>query len=80
MGWYWKSSRKIYVLLVFLCVGGAAFYYWNGWLIVSGFFCGTLFGVILRDAGWHRRHVRSWPLSQEIINWRRVDELIGHDS
>jgi hypothetical protein len=73
---YVKTNWKSTLLIGVLCTVAAVVYYRGGWPVVSGFFVGTLFGVITRDAGWYRKLVRSWPLSREITDWSRVDELI----
>ena len=76
---YFKVAWKSTVFICALCAAAAAFYYWGGWPILSGFFAGTIFGVLTRDAGWYRKLVRTWPLSKEITDWRRVDELVERE-
>jgi hypothetical protein len=76
---YFKVHWKSTVFICAVCAVAATFYYWGGWSILSGFFIGTVFGVLTRDAGWYRKLVRTWPLSREITDWRRVDELVERD-
>lgn len=77
---YLKATWRATALLSTLCISAAAIYYWAGWFLPGGFFVGVLFGVLVRDAGWYRRLVRNWPVSKEITDWSRVDELIDRNS
>ncbi|WP_413863632.1 hypothetical protein [Candidatus Aalborgicola defluviihabitans] len=45
--------------------------------LVSAFFAGFLFAAISRDLKLFGQFVRGWPLSNEITNWGRVDELLA---
>jgi hypothetical protein len=42
-----------------------------GWLSI-----GMCLGALLRDAGNYQAAVRIWPVSQKIIDWKRVSELV----
>ena len=42
-----------------------------GWLFV-GIYAGTL----LRDFGYYQVASRMWPVTKEILDWKRVSELI----
>jgi len=37
---------------------------------------GYLFGVLYRDFQWLHVTHRFWPVSAQVTNWQRVDELI----
>ncbi|NOZ86082.1 MAG: hypothetical protein GXP49_07430 [Deltaproteobacteria bacterium] len=42
---------------------------------------GMFFGALVRDAGWLRRIKMSWPFTQKITNWRKVEAIAeGRDS
>jgi hypothetical protein len=42
-----------------------------GWIYV-----GLCIGAFLRDIGYYQVSFRIWPVSQQIIDWKRVSELI----
>jgi hypothetical protein len=56
---------------------GIAFSSWRGWPAATGIFVGMIIATVARDLGWCRRIVQSWPLTREITNWNRVDELLA---
>ena len=78
--WYVRRSWRAYLLLGCVCGGGIAFFLWGGWPIASGFFAGFLLAAVARDLRWYSQFVQSWPLSNEITNWNRVDELLRSSS
>ncbi len=72
-----RYSIKAYLYL-FLIYGAAVwFFYWGGWPIVSGVFVGMFVATVSRDLHWFQQQVRTWPLSSEIIDWKRVEELVA---
>ena len=52
-----------------LCV---SFHIPNVGYLVLGFVC----GAILRDLGTFRRLYKLWPFLDEVLNWRRIDQLL----
>ena len=40
------------------------------WLVV-----GMFVGAVLRDIGWVRAFRRSWPFSEKITDWKKVEAL-----
>lgn len=38
---------------------------------------GMVLGGFARDCGYFRRFLRAWPTLESIIDWRRVEELLG---
>ena len=38
-------------------------------------FLGSLIGVLLRDIGWFRVICRTWPFSEKVTDWGKVQEL-----
>ena len=46
-----------------------------GW----GFF-GLCLGAFLRDVGYYQVSRRTWPLTRELIDWKRVQELIDAET
>lgn len=75
--WYFRSSWRTYAYLTALYGIGIAAFIWAGWPLVSAFFAGFLFAAISRDLKLFGQFVRGWPLSNEITNWGRVDELLA---
>ena len=73
---YIKSGWRAYAYLLTVGAIGIAFFLWRGWPVASAFFAGLVLATFLRDLGWYRRMVSSWPLHQEVTNWDRVDELL----
>ena len=39
-------------------------------------FIGLCIGAFFRDIGYYQVSLRIWPVSQQIIDWKRVSELI----
>lgn len=76
VAWYFRMNWKVYTYLGTLCVGAILFFAWNGLPIISGFFGGILFTAITRDLKLFARFVQGWPLSNEIMDWQRVEELL----
>src|SRR6187549_2821784 len=76
VGWYFRTSWRTYAFLLLLCSIGIGFFAWGGWPILSGFFAGVLFTAVARDLKLFAKFVEGWPLSNEITDWRRVEELI----
>lgn len=68
MGWRWL------VLAILGLVAG--FVGWRVHPVVSGLAAGICFGAILRDIGTLRMNGRMWPITDEIIDWPRVEELL----
>lgn len=67
---------KIYVLLIAFALVG-------GWLLSSlGFInlvylaAGLIGGAITRDIGLYRRFVETWPVTDSLLNWERLDDLL----
>jgi hypothetical protein len=75
-GFFW-SGRWRYVYLVALGAIATAFFVWGGWPIVGGFFAGLVLANFQCDLRWYREFVRTWPMSREITNWQRVDDLLN---
>lgn len=36
---------------------------------------GMFFGAVCRDMGWLRRIKRSWPFTQKVTDWQKVEDL-----
>ena len=73
---YIRSGWHVYAFQIGVGAFAIGFYLWGGWPIASGFFAGMVLATFLRDVGWFRRIVGSWPLTREITDWERVDELL----
>jgi hypothetical protein len=77
VGFYFRANWRAYTYLCVLCTGAIVFFVWGGWPIVSGFFAGFLFAAVVRDLKLFAKFVEAWPLSNEITDWRRVEELLA---
>jgi hypothetical protein len=77
VAWYFQVNWKTYAYLGALCIGSIVFLAWGGWPIASGFFAGFLFAAVVRDFKIFGTFVKAWPLSNEITNWSRVEELLS---
>jgi hypothetical protein len=66
---------KCYFLYIFsiLC---SAFLWWNGSPEIGGISIGIFCGYIIKDIASVRIGLKLWPLNAEIIDWKRVDELM----
>jgi hypothetical protein len=76
VGWYVRSSWRVYVYATAFFGALAAFALWIDRPIVAGFAGGALFAIYVRDFKYFSRFVEGWPLSNEITNWKRVEELV----
>jgi hypothetical protein len=70
------ASWKTYLIQLCLLGGVSAFWWWGGWQLGSMLIFGVLLGCVWRDLVWYRLMARNWPLSKEITDWRRVEELL----
>jgi hypothetical protein len=75
--WYIKSHWRAYLYLI--CVGALAigFFAWADWPTASAFSAGLVLATLWRDIRWYNQFVEGWPLTNEITNWDRVDELLA---
>jgi hypothetical protein len=80
VGWYFRINWRLYAYIGALCVAAAFLLAWGRMSTFSGFFAGFILAVVLRDFRFFKLFVSSWPLSQEITDWRRVDELVASAS
>ena len=77
VGWLFRQSARTYLLLLAVMIPLGAYYWAVGVPLLSVFFAGLFIGTIARDYKWHRQFVRDWPLSREITDWGRVDDLLA---
>lgn len=71
-----RRAWRAYALLVVVIGLVAVYFYLHGLIAASSFLLGLLVATLIRDLRWHRQLVRDWPLSNEITDWEKVDELI----
>jgi hypothetical protein len=74
--WYVRRSWHDYVYLLVLCGISIPVFLWVGWPFVSAFFAGSLFSAVVRDIKVFQQYVNTWPLSNEITDWDKVNELL----
>jgi len=69
----WRYTLLIGLLLLFVVASRST----ADWTIKG--FClwgsGMFLGALCRDIGWFLRIKRSWPFTQKITDWRKVEEI-----
>jgi hypothetical protein len=79
IGWFFLKSWKSYALLISVCALGSLYFALNDSAVLSALVAGILLGAICRDFKHVRIFLNSWPLSKEITDWKRVDDLIAEN-
>ncbi len=61
-----------------LAAGGAFGYFFvvPAWPAVGWLYLGLCVGAVLRDIGYYQVAFRIWPVTRQILDWKRVSELI----
>ena len=72
-----RASWKTYLIQVLLLGGVASFWWFGGWQEASLLIVGILLGCIWRDVVWYSLTSKNWPLTKEVTDWRRVEDLIA---
>ena len=69
----------MYAWLIVLSIAiGAVFYSLYGEL--AAYLLGVaLLSALVRDIGFFRRSVASWPLMQSVMDWKKVEDLLRAD-
>ena len=73
---HFKAQWKMPAALALLTLGGATFFFFDGWHWLSLLLVGYYVGALERDFQWVGKSVAAWPLSRDIINWERVSHLL----
>ena len=66
----WKSGFR------FICLILCAFLYYQGvpsWAV--GFCAGYMVGLMLEDFLWFKEIKKSWPFTESVIDWGKVEKL-----
>jgi hypothetical protein len=71
-----RNAWKRYLVIFIVSIGGAIFFWWGGWPLASLFFIGFLAGILFTEYRWIKSFKVFWPVSREITDWKRVDQLI----
>ena len=71
-----RMAWRHYLVLTLVFLGVIAYFLVAGENSVAIFFGGMFIATFLRDIKWNNQFVRDWPLSNEITNWDRVDQLL----
>jgi hypothetical protein len=69
-----------FAIVGLLCGFFAVVSYSAGLSLVAGMGVGYLFGLIQASVQFFDQSRRVWPVTEEIINWDRVDELLATPS
>ena len=74
-GLFFRRSASGYLRLVVSGAIGLTIFalseIWVAFWLVVGLFA----GAVLRDIGWVRAFRRSWPFSEKITDWKKVEAL-----
>jgi len=76
VGEYFLMAWKVYFVIIVVGCIGIVFSFEEDWPAASGLFAGLVLMTLQRDFRWYKHIVRSWPLTKEITDWERVDELL----
>ena len=79
IGQWMRSCWKSWLFLAVMCA-------WSYYFVIPvsapvgwGFF-GLLVGAFLRDIGYYQVSRRTWPVTERVIDWKQVQELVdSHD-
>lgn len=71
-----QESWRKYALALALVAGASVVLALSGVSVIAVFLGGYLVGVVERDVQWVRNEMRVLPLTSEITNWERVDQLV----
>jgi hypothetical protein len=72
-----RMAWRAYFALVLVFGGVIVYFLVARQNVVAAVFGGMFIATILRDIKWYNQFVRDWPLSREITDWRRVDDLLA---
>ena len=73
---FFKQSWRKYLFILLLLLGAITTCALSGLTPMALLLGGYLVGVIERDAQWIRNEMEVMPLTSEITNWERVEQLI----
>ena len=68
-----------YLYMLALCGGLSILLYQFGYIVLSAFVVGYFVGVIYRDLQWVNVTNKLWPVSSEVTNWQRVEEILAQN-
>jgi len=71
-----KGSWLKYLLALALFLVAIAACVFSGSVIFGVLLGGYLLGIVTRDFQWIRNQIEVLPLTSEITNWERVEQLI----
>lgn len=69
-----------YLLLIFVFVLGIALAVIFGLANHAFLMLGLLVGALLRDLASFIRFVRTWPVTESVLDWDRIDTLLEADA
>jgi hypothetical protein len=79
-GRHFRSNFKRYFIL--LVVFGLSIYYFYRIHLDPGVhaFLGALIGVLLRDFGFARSQMRTWPSFSKLLDWESVERMAAGEA
>jgi len=72
----YKRTLKVNIISIFVCLIGTALLFMLD--IGIGFpaiYLGLFIGAFARDLGWFISIKKSWPFTEKVIDWQKVEEL-----
>jgi hypothetical protein len=76
--WFRGYRKMLFILMVLLAI--SIFLIWAGAPAFGWGYLGLFLGTVLRDITYFRLGRRTWPLSLDVIDWKRVQQLVDtHD-
>ena len=72
------ASRRVYLLLFLLFGALAGLLYLFVAPVAATYVALALVVAILRDVGYFRRSAKLWPVLEQVLDWKRIEQLAGH--
>lgn len=73
---YRQSLGGHLLVAAYFIIVTAVCFYWEAWW-QGAMLIGIAIGFELRDFNYARRSVVIWPVMRVVIDWQRVDDLLG---
>lgn len=77
MGTLLMRLLRSWLLLLAVCLALVGLGFASGVQLVTGLGIGLLLGSCARDIGYCLKTAAAWPLTNEIIHWERVEQLLS---
>jgi hypothetical protein len=74
--WYYVRRdlrRQVVLVAAYVSVCGALWFF--GFQLLSATFAGFFIGRTVRDIRWWRTLSKEWPITREVLDWQRIEEI-----